>query len=82
MNLNFALVEENRGLRIFILRVNRRNFFVERRLAQARDPQHPPHHFHRARPSPSVEAARGLQTSDASRAVVQATERSRHHRAR
>ena len=47
MNFDFAAVKKNRRLRIFILRINRRDLFVDCRFAQARDAQH-------ARRKPSI----------------------------
>src|ERR1044072_1070215 len=43
MNLNLALVEENRRDWIIVLRINGRDFLVKRRLAHARHAQYTPH---------------------------------------
>ena len=40
VNFNFARIEKNGGLRIFILAINRRDLFVDCRLAHARHAQH------------------------------------------
>src|SRR5690242_12600533 len=51
MNLNLTLIEENRRNRIVVLRINRRDLLINRRLAHSRHSQHTPHYTQTSRTS-------------------------------